>query len=409
MKVSIDSVKVDRKRFRDATGDMEGLAQSILTFGQLQPIVLQKDGELVAGFRRLSAHKLNGMSEIDAVYLDDIDEIAAREIELEENIQREQMTWQEQQLAIAEIHRLKQARDPNWGRVQTQQVIGAKRAADVSDAIKLTNAFELFPELKNAKSKGQAMNWLDTKVKQVARVIEVKNNHADFADIESKILLGDSVELIKTVPDEHFDAIITDPPFGVDYDARTAGTEGSLNAYQDDAASYRRILTMAADTYRVAKPNSFLVWFFGISWYQEVVDAFSKAGWVVDPVPLIWDRRQGRTFTNRPDHLFNKAYDVAIHAYKGDPKMVKQGLPNIVSVAPVAAGEREFMVERPLDLYRHYIEALTIPGQRVLDCFVGSGSCPAACASLKRDYIGFELNPERRAGAIQKIRANTPA
>lgn len=408
MRVPITEVKVTRERFRPATGDMEGLAASILRFGLLQPVVIQRDGELVAGFRRFTAHQMNAQQFIEAVYVDEVDEVLAREMELEENIQREAMTWQEEQLAITEIHRLKQSRDPNWTQTKTAQVAGVRGQNSVSEAITLTNAMSLFPELKEAKSKGQALSWLKTKVQQVARVQEVKNNNETYVAVEEKIWLGDSVELIKQIPDETFDAIITDPPFGVDYGDRSAGTVGSLNSYEDGRDSYLRILSMADDTYRVAKPNSWLVWFFGMSWYREVVDAFTEAGWRVDPIPLIWDRRGGRTFTNRPDHLFTKAYDVAIHAYKGDPKMVRQGLPNIVSVNPVDAADRDLLVERPVDLYKHYIEALTIPGQKVADFFVGSGSCPAACATTGRDYFGIEQNPERRAAAIMKIKANTP-
>lgn len=408
MKVALEQIKVSRERFREATGDMEGLAQSLLTFGQLQPVIIDENFELLDGFRRFTAHQMNGSTEIEVIQRAEVSELLAKEIELEANIQREDMTWQERQLAIATLNRIRMSQDTNWTQSQTAQLVGARGQNEVSEAVTLSKAMELFPELREAKTKNQALSWLKQKASQIVRVQEVKNNPADFSAIEDKIWLGDSVELIKKIPDETFDAVITDPPFGIDYGDRKAGTEGTLNSYEDGPEAYRRLLTMAPDIYRVIKPNGWLVWFFGISWYSEVKEAFAAAGFTVDELPIIWDRSGGRTHTNRPDHYFTRGYDVAIHAFKGDPQIIQRGKPNIIRVDPVSTGDRELLVERPVGLYTELIQRLTVQGEKVADFFVGSGSCPAAAAGLKRDYFGIEQNPERRAFAITKIKAWTP-
>lgn len=405
----VSSIVVDPDRFREATGDMEGLATSLLRFGQLQPIVVDENNHLIAGLRRLTAHQMNGMATILAVYRDDMDELMKKEIELEENIQREQMTWQERNKAVAQLDAIKRKRDPNWTQAQTAAAAGLGGQNRVSDAIKLENAMKLFPELAKAKDVTQALSWLKTKATQIGRVIEVKNSPETFASIEERIWLGDSCELILKVPDESFHAIITDPPFGLDYDKRTAGSEGStLNSYTDDADSYRRILAMAPEMFRTLKPSGWVVFFYGMSWHTEVQTVFTKAGFTVDPLPVIWDRSDGRTFTNRPDHYFNRGYDVALFGFKGDPKIAVTGGTNVLRIPPVTAAEREFLVERPIELYAELIRRLTIRGETVADFFAGSGSCPAAAASLERNFFACELNPERRAGAIQKINAHTP-
>lgn len=82
--------------------DKEGLSQlaaSINQHGLLQPIVVRPateedkpaDWVIVAGRRRLAACKLAGMTEIPAL-VTDTDEAKAYELEIAENIQREQMT-----------------------------------------------------------------------------------------------------------------------------------------------------------------------------------------------------------------------------------------------------------------------------------------------------------------------------
>jgi site-specific DNA-methyltransferase (adenine-specific) len=267
---------------------------------------------------------------------------------------------------------------------------------------------DLFPELKDAKSIRQMKSWADNKSANIMRVADVKNNVIDYGEIEKKIILGDSVEVIKTIPSESFNAIITDPPFGLAYDERKAGTSGSLTDYEDSEVSYERLLTMAPELFRVLRPNGFLVWFFGISWYERVKTDFRAAGFIVDEIPIIWNRSEGRCHTNRPDRYFGRAYDVALHCIKGDPQIIQRMKPNVITVKPVENSDREALVERPVDLYAELIRRLTVPGETVADFFVGSGSCPAAAASLGRDYFGVEQSPERRAIAIKKIRAYSP-
>lgn len=413
LEVPIDSIKIPPDRFRPAKPkDVEETAISLLRYGQLQPIIINSNHELVDGLHRITAARENGQTTIWVDIRDQIDEVLHREIELETNIRRVDMTPFERVQAIAEIDKLKRSRDPNWTIGNTAQAIKSERKNDVSDATKIVAMAELFPELKEtlkgAKSVRQLKSWVEHKAANVTRILDVKDNRIDYADIESKVWLGDSVDLIKRVPSESINAVITDPPFGLDYDQRKGGTSGELTAYEDSETAYRRLLTMAPDLYRVLKPNGWLVWFFGISWYEECKRAFREAGFTVDEIPVVWDRSDGKCHTNRPDRYFARGYDVALHAFKGDPQVILRGRPNVIREKPVDNSDREALVERPIGLYAELIRRLTVPGETVADFFVGSGSCLAAAASLRRDYFGCELSPERRAIAIKKIRANTP-
>lgn len=409
IELPLDEVKITRRREREELGDINELAISIAKFGLLQPIVVEDDNELVAGYRRLTAHRENGAATIMAVRRSSIDAALAKELELEENFRRKDMTTYERVKGLAELHRLRTEKDPNWNQVKTAVLAGAGTTQrDVSQAVSLNKMMDLFPELKKAKSVNQAMSWAKAKATAIERVQDVKDSPEDYASIEANFPLGDSVEVIKTIPDESFHAIITDPPFGIGYEDRTAGSSGSLNAYEDDEEKYRRILTMAPDLFRTIKPNGWLVWFLGISWYEEVKKTMRDAGFTVDEIPIIWDRSEGRTFTTRPDRWFGRGYDIALHCIKGEPRVVRGGTHNVLHIAPVPSAERDLLVERPVELYAELIRRLTIEGEVVADFFAGSGSCAAAAASLKRKWFTVEQNAERRATAIQKIKAYTP-
>jgi site-specific DNA-methyltransferase (adenine-specific) len=405
--VPYHEIKVSHSRIREELGNLEDLSQSILRFGQLQPIIVDENLELIDGFRRYSALGLIGASEALVIQRKDVDDLMYRELELEANIQRKDMTWIERVKAIAGIDEIRRRRDPSWGQTQTAILAGVTQA-QVSQSVNLAKMLDVFPEIASAKSTNQALSWAKHKAATVVRTVEVNNNPEDYADIESCIQLGDTVDVIKTIPSESFHAVITDPPFGIGYNSRKANKAGVETAYADDEATYRRLLTMAPDIYRVLKPNGWLVWFFGMSWYQECVDTFEAAGFTVDPLPIVWNRSGGRSHTNRPDKYMARAYDVALHCHKGDPEMVVRGKPNVITIDPIETHERDLMVERPVELYAEIIERLTIPGEIVADLFVGSGSCPAAAAQLRRRYWGCEINPERRVVAVKKIRAYTP-
>lgn len=94
-----------RKHF-DQTA-LEELSHSIQEHGLLQPVVVirKEDGYLlVAGERRLRAHKLADLETIKAIIADvDIDDIRMRELALIENIQRENLNAIELARSYAEL------------------------------------------------------------------------------------------------------------------------------------------------------------------------------------------------------------------------------------------------------------------------------------------------------------------
>ncbi len=391
---------------------IEELAQSFIAVGQLQPIIVKPvpdgDGDgyiLLDGLHRLSAAKLNGDSQIGAVFNHEMDAIQQREIELEANIKRLDMKWQERELARAELHKMRMASDPDWTQRRTAQLTGTSQAR-VADSLKYAKMVQIFPELEQAKSARQAFSWMSHKAKTALRTKEVADTPEVYASIEECILLGDAVEIIKHVPDGTFHAVITDPPFGIKLDTRKAG-EASSSTYDDDTTAYEHLLTMIPDLYRVLRKDAWLIWFLGPTWYERCKLTFREAGFTVDEMPIIWNRSDGKCYTARPDRYFARGYDMALHCLKGEPEMIVRGKPNVITVPPLTSSEKELFVERPVELYAELIRRLTIPGEIVADFFVGSGSCPAAAASLGRKYFGTELDPGRRAAAIQKISAYT--
>ena len=87
----VESIIVGDRR-REDMGDLDGLAASIEKYGLLHPIVIDDDNRLVAGGRRLEACRRLGWEEIDVRSLGDLTDAQRGEIELEENINRKDLS-----------------------------------------------------------------------------------------------------------------------------------------------------------------------------------------------------------------------------------------------------------------------------------------------------------------------------
>ncbi|MDR0909119.1 MAG: ParB N-terminal domain-containing protein [Spirochaetaceae bacterium] len=106
MQVAIDDIKV-KKRVRKEMGDIAGLADSMKRLGQISPILLSKQNELIAGGRRLAAAKSLGWKNINAVIIDAPQKVTRLEYEIEENLYRRDLNSNEISAAKDALQKMK--------------------------------------------------------------------------------------------------------------------------------------------------------------------------------------------------------------------------------------------------------------------------------------------------------------
>ncbi len=111
MQVVISTIKVP-ERIRKETGNLESLMESLTRCGQLNPITLTRDLELIAGFRRLSCAQRLGWKMIDATIVDGLSDEQRLEMELGENLYRKDFTPDE---LLEAVKRLDALRNPKLG------------------------------------------------------------------------------------------------------------------------------------------------------------------------------------------------------------------------------------------------------------------------------------------------------
>ncbi|MDI9477570.1 MAG: ParB/RepB/Spo0J family partition protein [Halanaerobiales bacterium] len=107
--IPVDRIKVKREQVRESFDEdkLRMLADSIAEYGQLQPVIVKKEGPdyvLIAGERRLRAMIQNQVQEIAAVILtSEFSDDVLYQIQLVENIQREDLNPLERARAIKKL------------------------------------------------------------------------------------------------------------------------------------------------------------------------------------------------------------------------------------------------------------------------------------------------------------------
>lgn len=133
-----------RDRIRGADDELDSLADSIRRYGILQPLLLNQHNVLVDGWRRYTAAKLAGLTEVPVHRREQMSEAEYFELELESNVRRRQFTWRENIKAVCKVH-LVRKRDAvlttgsaaSWTLAMTGELLGGYSPAYVHNCLKL--------------------------------------------------------------------------------------------------------------------------------------------------------------------------------------------------------------------------------------------------------------------------------
>ena len=174
-----------RKNFNQES--LEELAESIKTYGVIQPIVVSKqDGYygIVAGERRWRAAKLAGLEEIPAIIRENDDEQTNKEIDLIENIQREDLNPFEKALGIRHLME-------KYGLTQEQvsKKLGKSRSS-ISNTVRILylapDVLELVKQGKLTEGHCKALAGIEDADRQYAAALRMIDRGESVRQAESK-------------------------------------------------------------------------------------------------------------------------------------------------------------------------------------------------------------------------------
>lgn len=94
MQVPIEEILI-KERVRTDIGNLKPLMESMRLHGQLNPVTISRENELIAGHRRTLAARELGWKFIDAHVVDRPSEVEKLQMELEENVHRKDFSPEE--------------------------------------------------------------------------------------------------------------------------------------------------------------------------------------------------------------------------------------------------------------------------------------------------------------------------
>lgn len=401
---------------------IQELATSINSKGLMHPPVVRDTPDgfvLVAGERRTRAIK--SLQELDIgvmcndtfipagfipiTLLGDLDDLALREAELEENTVRVDLSWQEQAAAMSDLHSLRNDQAKALGTTQSftataSEILG--RPAEGGQVTKVKESLIIAkhlddPDVQAAKSPKEAMKILRKKADAQHRANLAEQ--FDNARTPHTLIHGDSLTELHNLESGKFDLILTDPPYGVGAD--TFGDMASTgHAYRDDPEYARECYDkLAAEGFRITKEKAHAYVFCDIRNFTAIATSFLLAGWDVWERPLIWSKKNG--MLPKPDFGPRLTYEAILFASKGNRKILKVGAADVLEFSQDKGNEHG--AQKPVALYSELISRSAYPGDSILDCFAGSGTVFPAANRTRTIATGIEISKHYHDLALSRM------
>lgn len=454
-RVPIEAIVIRENRQRqefDPTA-LQELKNSIEDTGLMHPPVLRREGVewvLVAGERRLRAIReiweLGGDFRCDGdlytpaeslvpfINLGDLSHFEAEEAELDENLKRRDLTWQEHAAAVARLHALRTAQKRTPLVVEPTLDAEGKpvfpfpkpKAQTVADtALEVTGRADGYyqdsirkeilvakhldnPAVAKAKTADEAFKILKKQEQSRSNLALAELVGETFTADVHKLFNVNCLEFMGAVvtgPEEDkFDVIVTDPPYGMGADSFGDGggkLSGIEHHYDDSLAAWRELMTdWCALSYLVTKPQAHAYVMCDFDRFHDLKLMMQNAGWYVFRTPLInFKINSGRV--PLPDRGPRRQYEIILYAIKGD-KPVTHIYPDVISTQ--GDDNLSHGAQKPVALYQNLLQRSVRAGDRVADFFAGSGTVFQAAHSFKCTAVGTELNPEYYGMALRRLR-----
>ena len=189
---------------------------------------------------------------------------------------------------------------------------------------------------------------------------------------DCRLILGDCLEVMPTLG--KFDAVVTDPPYGLeDWNNRGSNAKGPFDS--EIAAAWDQKPSSECVNVMLSAAPLQIVW--GGNYLADMLGASRKF--------LVWDKGfRGMHFTDC-EIAWTRTQHVASRVFNARPDQNK-----------------EHQTQKPLALMvwclEHVNQAVT-----VLDPFMGSGTTGVACVKLGRKFTGIELEPKYFDIACKRI------
>ena len=274
---------------------------------------------------------------------------------------------------------------------------------------------------KERAENNRTLTLLPEEIEPLRSRLVTAGNIGDIKDLTDRTLNGDTIEMLKYIPDGFADLIIVDPPYNLTKDFN------GMKFNSRSEASYDEYLeSWFPALCRKLKPNGSLYMCGDWKCTSSLQRAMEKELAVINRIT--WQREKGRGaksnwkngmediwfgVKNPNDYYFNveavmmKRRVMAPYKVDGKPKdwdettdgnfrlTYPSNFWDDISIPFWSMPENtDHPTQKSEKLYAKLVLASSKPGDMVFDPFLGSGTASVVAKKLGRKYCGIELNEE---------------
>ena len=381
-KVKISELVPDDKNYNKGTEFGDSLLdKSLRNYGAGRSILLDKNNRIIAGNKTAQKAGEIGLEDVQIIESDgtkliavkrtdiDLDSEAGRELALADNaVSKVNLEWDEENLKLDfELQELEE-----WG-IHIEEP----------------------EELKEEESETpEAPEEPKTVLGDLYELVSVE------AGITHRVQCGDSCDsdvVAKTMNSEFAILMVTDPPYGVEYDpewrneALKEGNRSTGKVQNDNEAGWR-------DAYSLFNGDVLYIWHAGLH-ARKVAENIEDCGFLMI-AQIIWSKKH--FVIGRGD--YHTRHEPCWYAYrKGKNHNWKAGRDQ-QTIWEIGKSEMDtgHGTQKPLECMSRPITNNTAKGEGVYDPFLGSGTTLIACEQLGRICYGQELEEKYMDVIVQR-------
>ena len=235
-------------------------------------------------------------------------------------------------------------------------------------------------------------------------ITEEENKQHNYPDdYINKVLCGNCLELMKDIPDNTVDLIVTDPPYNL---KRFEGDDFTEEEFKNFSLLWLR------ECYRILKPNKLLFFTFWSDGMYEMYNIVKKTNFNFIQT-LIWYYPNISGFKGKQQ--YTRTFDPIFVLSKDKPRKLKVqkgpgfGSGDCWNMLKICKPQSNFKTDKlihptqkPKELFKRIIDENSDKNDIILDHFCGVGTFLFGCND--RNFIGMDCSEEYCKIAKERLR-----
>ncbi|MBO7240212.1 MAG: hypothetical protein J6V23_07000 [Bacteroidaceae bacterium] len=213
-----------------------------------------------------------------------------------------------------------------------------------------------------------------------------------FETKDYELWQGDCIDVIKNIPDNSIDLVVTDPPYKIvqggctNKAVKLSGADNknlsSGTVFNNNEIKFSQWIPLL---FQKLKNGTHCYIMCNDRNLREILNVGEKAGFKLQNV-LVWKKTK-----HTPNRYYLKNCEFIVMFRKGSARNINEmGTFSVLEVANVK--KKQHPSEKPVKLLEILIRNSSNQSEIVLDPFMGAGSTGLACLNTRRKFIGFELD-----------------